>query len=266
MPFGLIILGDEILSGRRQDQHLSRVIEIFRQRGLALQWAQYLGDERAAITALLQRTMASGDVVFCCGGIGATPDDHTRQAAAYALDVPLMLHPQAAILIGEQCAIMAERGRGSADMTTPENQQRLKMGEFPAGALLIPNPINRIPGFSIDQHYFVPGFPEMAWPMIEWVLDTRYADLFHQRDWCEMALHVYETPESLLTPLMEQIEREFTDVKVFSLPNIGSENLRRHIELGVKGPKNSAQQAYFALRAGVHAQGCEFLELVTPVR
>ena len=207
--------------------------------------------------------MASGDVVFSCGGIGATPDDHTRQAAAHALGVPLALHPQAALLIGERCAAMAARGQGSADMNTPENQQRLKMGEFPVGAQLIPNPVNQIPGFYVGQHYFVPGFPEMVGPMLEWVLDTHYVHLLYQRDWCEIALRVFDVAESSLTPLMEQIEREFAPVKVFSLPNIGGEQMRRHIELGVKGPKERVSQAYLALRAGVLAQGAEFTELPT---
>lgn len=260
MRFGLIILGDEILSGRRRDQHLPRVIEMLAQRGLSLHWAEYLGDERAEIASLLKRTMASGDVVFSCGGIGATPDDHTRQAAACALGVPLVLHPQAEALISERCAVMATRGQGSADMSTPENQQRLKMGEFPQGAALIPNPVNQIPGFWINQHYFVPGFPEMAWPMIEWVLDTHYAHWFHQRDWGEFSLYVFATAESLLTPLMEQIEREFVPVKVFSLPNLGGEHMRRHIELGVKGPSEIVTKAYAALRAGVAQLGCEFTE------
>ncbi len=58
------------------------------------------------------------------------------------------------------------------------------MGEFPVGASIIPNPYNQIPGFSLDEHWFVPGFPVMAWPMLEWVLDTHYADLFHRARAC----------------------------------------------------------------------------------
>ena len=79
MNFGLIIVGDEILSGKREDKHLPKVIELLGERGLALSWARYVGDDRERITADLARAFASGDVVFCCGGIGATPDDHTRQ-------------------------------------------------------------------------------------------------------------------------------------------------------------------------------------------
>ena len=71
------------------------MIELLAARGLRLAWARYVGDERTRITAALRDAFASGDVVFCCGGIGATPDDHTRQCAAAALGVPLALHPQA---------------------------------------------------------------------------------------------------------------------------------------------------------------------------
>jgi molybdopterin-biosynthesis enzyme MoeA-like protein len=164
--FGLVIVGDEILSGKREDKHLSKVIALLGNRGLQLAWTQYAGDDRAALVELFRRTFASDDVVFSCGGIGSTPDDHTRQAAAAALGVPLALHPEAEVLIAQRCADMAREGRGSADMSLPENRQRLKMGEFPVGARIIPNPFNRIPGFTIHRHWFLPGFPVMAWPMI----------------------------------------------------------------------------------------------------
>src|SRR5690606_19156644 len=81
---------------------------------------------------------------------------------------------EAEALITQRCADMAREGRGSADMSLPENQQRLRMGEFPEGADIVPNPYNRIPGFRIRSHWFMPGFPVMAWPMIEWILDTHY--------------------------------------------------------------------------------------------
>ena len=92
---GLVIVGDEILSGKREDKHLPKVIELLGARGLQLSWARYVGDDRPRITAALRDAFASGGPVFSCGGIGATPDDHTRQCAAAALKVPLVLHPQA---------------------------------------------------------------------------------------------------------------------------------------------------------------------------
>jgi molybdopterin-biosynthesis enzyme MoeA-like protein len=263
--FGLVIVGDEILSGKREDKHLAKIIALLGQRGLALAWAHYAGDDRAALIELYRRTFVSGDVVFSCGGIGSTPDDHTRHAAAAALGVPLLLHPEAQQLIAKRCADMAREGRGSADMTLPENRQRLTMGEFPAGASIIPNAFNRIPGFSICQHWFVPGFPVMAWPMIEWVLDEHYRDVFGSGVLAERSMLVFETAESAIVPLMQDIERRFAAVKAFSLPSVGDGSdgrvARRHIELGVKGTAAAVDSAYEALRAGIAALGAEFSNL-----
>lgn len=255
MRFGLIIIGDEILSGKRQDKHFAKVVELLSARGLQLSWAKYMGDDRERLVATLRDSFASGDVVFSCGGIGATPDDHTRQAAGAALGLPLALHPEAERLIAERTAEMAREGRGSADMSIPENRQRLKMGEFPEGAQLIPNPYNRIPGFSIREHWFVPGFPVMAWPMIEWVLETHYPHAFHREARDERSMLVFELAESTIAPLMEDAERDYPELKAFSLPSMGEGGVRRHIELGVKGPVARLDEAFGKMRAGVLALG-----------
>lgn len=251
MQFGLIIIGDEILSGKRQDKHFAKVLELFGARGLQLSWVQYLGDDRARLTAALERSFASNDVVLSCGGIGATPDDHTRQAAAAALGRPLALHPEAERLITERTRDMARDGKANPDMSLPENRQRLKMGEFPEGARIIPNPFNKIPGFSVGHHWFVPGFPVMAWPMLEAVLDQHYAHLFFKTTTAEQSFLVHELAESTVTPLMERIEQQFPGVRTFSLPSVGGGGVRRHIELGVKGAPQQILAAFEELRAGV---------------
>jgi molybdopterin-biosynthesis enzyme MoeA-like protein len=255
MNVGLIIIGDEILSGKRQDKHFPKVVELLGARGLQLSWARYLGDERDRLVAALRESFATDDLVFSCGGIGATPDDHTRQAAAAALGVPLALHPEARQLIAERTAEMAQSGKGSADMNTPENRQRLKMGEFPEGSAIIPNPYNRIPGFSIRRHYFVPGFPVMAWPMIEQVLDRDFAHLHHQDARGERSLLLFDVPESAATPLMEAVESRFPGIRVFSLPSVGDDRRARHIELGVKGPLAQLDAAWAQLEAGARGLG-----------
>ena len=181
MKFGAIIIGDEILSGKRQDKHFAKVVSLLGARGLKLSWCQYLGDKPALLTETLRRTMASGDVVFSFGGIGATPDDHTRQCAAAAAGTKLELHPEA----------KAEISARFGGETTP---LRLQMGEFPVGSRIIPNPYNRVPGFSFGEHHFVPGFPVMAWPMVEWVLYTYYPHLFNQVPEPEASVIVYDLP------------------------------------------------------------------------
>ena len=220
MAIGLIIIGDEILSGRRVDQHFPKVVQLLAARGLKLDWAEVLADDPARITATLKRTFASDDIVFCCGGIGATPDDHTRQAAADALGLPLVLHEQGKANIQQRIVQMAKDAGNEADLNSAENLHRLKMAEFAQGAALIPNPYNNIAGFALHKHYFVPGFPVMAWPMIEWVLDNHYADLFNREPHLEQSVMVYEAAESALTPLMVAIEAQYPRVKVFSLDHL----------------------------------------------
>ncbi len=101
--------------------------------------------------------------------------------------------------------------------------------------------------------YFVPGFPVMAWPMIEWVLDTHYRALFQSSAWIEQSVIVFGAMESTLTPLMEEIERVYPGVKVFSLPSVDHPRYGRHIELGVKGEPARVAPAYAALLVGLHA-------------
>lgn len=221
---GLIIVGDEILSGLRQDKHLGAVIERLAARGLALSWVQIVGDDRPYLVSVLERSFASQDVVISCGGIGGTPDDHTRQAAAQALGLPIVRHPGAVALIRERCE----------ESKQPLDEYRLRMADFPEGAALIPNPYNKIAGFSIHNHHFVPGFPVMAWPMIEWVLDTHHPHIQHAELEYKKALQLFRTPEATITPIMETVEAEFPKARLYSLPHVGDDKLARHIELGVK--------------------------------
>lgn len=240
--FGAFIIGDEILVGKREDKHLSFIIGALAKRGLRLAWAQYFGDDPERLSAALRRSFDSNDVVFSFGGIGATPDDHTRQCAAAALGVGLRLHPDAEREI---------RGRFGGE-TTP---QRLQMGELPEGATVIPNPVNRIPGFTLRHHHFVPGFPQMAWPMLEWVLDTKYRDRFDAQKWKEQSILVFEAGESQLIPAMKEIEAAFKGIKVFSLPSMGQDGSRIHVELGVRGDPAQVEPAMNELRRLVRNAG-----------
>ena len=264
MNFGLIIIGDEILSGKRTDKHLPKTIELLEARGLSLSWARYVGDEPARIRDDLAFAFASGDAVFSCGGIGATPDDHTRQCAAAALGVPLELHAEARDLVLERMRDMAHEQGKPYEPDRDDNRHRLDMARFPQGAEIIPNPYNKIAGFAVRTGsarkggvFFVPGFPVMAWPMIEWVLDHHFRELHASRQTRERSIIVFGTMEATLTPLMQRIEADFPGIKVFSLPSVDHPQWGRHIELGVKGDASSMAAAFAKMRNGLVELGAE---------
>jgi molybdopterin-biosynthesis enzyme MoeA-like protein len=246
--FGALIIGDEIIRGKRQDKHFAKLREIFFARGLRLDWVLYLGDNRARLTEAIRRSLATDDVVFSFGGIGSTPDDHTRQAAAAAAGVPLALHPEAEEKIRARLASMNRE-------VTPAI---LEMGDFPVGSRIIPNPFNGIPGFSYANHYFMPGFPEMSWPMVEWVLDTHYREHFNATPEAEAAIIVWDGIEGLLVDLMERIERDYPGLTVFSLPSVGTETKRRHVELGVRGTPELVPPAMAEIEAEIASRGLSF--------
>jgi len=240
MRIGTLIIGDEILSGKRQDRHLARVIGALGARELRLSWARYEGDDRERLTAVLRESFAQGGIVFAFGGVGATPDDHTRQAAAAALGLPLQRHPDAV------AAIEAQFGAAAYP-------HRVLMAEFPAGSSIIPNPVNRVASFSVRDHHFLPGFPEMAWPMLDWVLATHYAGL-SARPEAERAIVVHGAGESQLLPLMEENVARFPELRLFCLPTFLTDGGRR-LELGVRGDPATVDAALAHLVAGVEGAG-----------
>jgi molybdopterin-biosynthesis enzyme MoeA-like protein len=246
MTIGLIIIGDEILSGKRQDKHFAKAIEILGARGLELDWAEYLGDDPQRITATLVRTFATDDIVFSFGGIGATPDDHTRQCAARALGRPLARHPD---------AVKELEARFGKDAYP----KRVLMAEFPEGADLVPNPYNRIAGFSVGTHYFLPGFPEMAWGMMQWALDTKHRALFRDALPFEEAILIREAGESDLLDMMNKVVRDYPDLKLSSLPQF-TQGGGRLIELAVRGSPARVREAMRYARAEVARLGYPFSE------
>ena len=207
-------------------------------RGHQLAWYWLLPDDPAVLQRQLRISMAGAEPVFCCGGIGATPDDHTRACAAAAAGVALVRHPQAKALI---------EGRFGAEA----HPNRILMADLPAGCSLIPNTHNDIPGFALDAHWFLPGFPQMAGPMAEWVLETHYGRAEPLR---ESALQVVGVPESRLVPLMRRLGEDFPDLKLFSLPHMGDDP---HILLGFRG-RRPLDDAVRALCAALDAEAIAY--------
>jgi molybdopterin-biosynthesis enzyme MoeA-like protein len=244
--FGAIIIGDEILSGKRQDKHLSKVIEQLGKRGLSLSYANYIGDEPPRITAVLRQSFATEDVVFSFGGIGATPDDHTRQCAAAALGVGLVEHPE---------AIAEMQAKPDFELIP----HRRRMAEFPIGATIIPNPYNRIAAFSCGDHHFLPGFPEMSWPMMEWVLETRYAHLFHSVQSASESILIQDAGESNLIDMMNAILARYPNIRLSSLPKHIPGG--RQIEFSLSGNPADVPTAMAEARAEVTRLGYSFTNL-----
>jgi molybdopterin-biosynthesis enzyme MoeA-like protein len=245
MQIGLIIIGDELLSGRRQDKHLGHCIDVLTQRGLQLDWVRMLRDDAAALQQAFRDIRHSGDLCFSFGGIGATPDDITRQCVAAAWEVELYRHPDAV------CAIEARFGDGAYP-------QRIRMSELPKGSMIVPNPVYRVPGFSMERLHCLPGFPEMAWPMLEWVLDNHYPDLVASKE-VEYALVLQDAHESELIEMMETLLAKYEGIKIFSLPRF-LDNDRRRLELGVKGQDDVARRACEELKQVLTRQGYDYTE------
>jgi molybdopterin-biosynthesis enzyme MoeA-like protein len=243
MDCGLIIVGTEILTGKRRDGHLTFMIEALARRGLELAWCRYLGDHPALLAAELRASMARPGVVLCFGGIGATPDDHTRACAAEAAGVPLALHPEAA-------AVIEARFGGEA------HPQRIRMAHLPQGCTLIPNPVNQIAGFSLGDHHFVPGFPQMGQPMAEWVLDRHYAHLHRDEGPVESLLTLPGVSEGQLIEVMERLVAGFPGVALSCLPHM--EGDYRETELGVRGERDRVTQAMAWLETALHEAGLGF--------
>jgi len=242
-PIGLIVIGDEILSRRRQDKHFAHAAGLLTARGLALSWVQYLGDDESLLVRQLRAVRDHHDICFCFGGIGATPDDRTRQAMAEAQGVPLIRHPEAIAAIEEQF------GEGAYP-------HRILMAELPEGSRIIPNPFNRIPGFSLGDIHCLPGFPEMAWPMMTWVLDNRYPDL-RAAGTTYSALTVHNAHESDLLTLMNDLQSAYPSVKVSSLPRFLPEG-GRQIELGISGEPDAVAVAFTVLEKEISKKGLAF--------
>jgi molybdopterin-biosynthesis enzyme MoeA-like protein len=195
-------------------------VEALADWSLVLNWCRYIGDSPQTITRELRFVMETGDIVLCCGGIGATPDDHTRASAARAAGVALVRHPQAAAIIEERFG----------DSAYP---QRIHMADLPEGCTLIPNPVNRVAGFSLGSLHFVPGFPQMAWPMMEWVLNNHYPQLRDHEPSMEILLTLPGVSEGQLIDIMQDFVARFPEVELSCLPHM--EGDYRETELGVRG-------------------------------
>ena len=241
--FGVVIVGDELLSGKRTDKHLSHVIETLHARGMCVAWSRVAADNHDRLVDELRLTQLDSLPVFCFCGIGATPDDQTRQSNARAFGTRLVRHP------GAVGMIEGRFGRKACP-------DRVRMAELPEDCLLIPNPQSRIPGFTLFDHHFFPGFPSLAWPMLDWVLDQYYChDMLPEVD---QSVRLFDFHESSLIQLMDELSANKKKKKIFSLPHMAAVN---SIELGFRGEQAAVEAAFSDLLAALKTRAVEFENL-----
>jgi len=207
--FFVLIIGTEILNRRRVDAHFDFVTQALLEKGHKLTASFIIEDDPDLIIQTLQFiTSQPNAILFSFGGIGSTPDDHTRQCAASALrDGDLEVHDGAKQLIEEKL--------GNNAYPHP-----IKMAELPKGANLLYNPVNQMPAFSLDERYFfMPGFPEMSHPMVEKILsDLVPVAKKHYRHTLTALCK-----ENALIEVMEEMPKE---VEFSSLPKLYSDGWR----------------------------------------
>lgn len=230
--FGLLIIGTEILSGSREDAHFKTALELVSSAGYQIRYSLVLPDDPEMIVAKLKWAFQRPEALFCFGGIGATPDDYTRQCAAKAAALPIERHPEAVQVIEE---MYGERAYPI----------RVRMAELPKDCDLIPNPVSKVAGFSLEKHHFLPGFPEMAKPMMEWILENCYEKGDGK---ITKALIVQGVSEGEMVPMMEQFVSSHPEVYFFSLPML-SRDKESKVRLGVIGLKDEALKSFNDLTA-----------------
>src|SRR5579883_3155846 len=155
----ILVIGDEILSGRTKDRNIGYIAEYLTNMGVELREARSVPDLEEEIVAALNALRARYTYVFTTGGIGPTHDDITAESVAKAFGVPINYHPQA-------LEIMRAR---LAQVGAPMNEARMRMARVPEGATLVLNKISAAPGFWIDNVIVMAGVPQIMQAMLEYV-------------------------------------------------------------------------------------------------
>lgn len=197
----LLIIGDEILSGRTKDANLAFLGEALNRLGIRLLEARVIPDVPAEIVTALNAVRQRYDYVFTTGGIGPTHDDITAECVAQAFGVPLTEHPGARAIL--------EAHYGAEEL----NPARLRMAKTPEGASLIENPISKAPGFQIENVFVMAGIPRVMQAMFE----SLAPGLTGGRPLLSKAV-VAALPESYLAPGLTVIQDRFPEVKIGSYP------------------------------------------------
>ncbi len=199
---GMIVIGDEILSGRTQDKNVAQVAAWLNVQGIRLREVRVVADVEAAIVEAVNALRASYDYVFTTGGIGPTHDDITVDAIASALGVPVVVHPDARAILERYYA-----SRGGV------NEGRLRMARAPEGASLIANPVSGAPGIKIGNIFIMAGVPHITAGMLEGLTGT----LEGGRPLVSVTVGAF-APESEVAELLRTTEKAHDGIAIGSYP------------------------------------------------
>lgn len=222
--FFALIIGTEILNRRRSDKHFDFVTKALAQKGHRLSGSFIIEDDPALIVQTIQFIAAQQNaVLFSFGGIGSTPDDHTRKCASMALrDGSLPLHEEAKEII------VNKLGENAYPYS-------VRMAELPEGATLLENPVNQMPAFALDErYYFMPGFPEMSHPMVKKIIEKL---LPNKRNYYRHTLTAL-CKENIFIDLMEKMPKE---VEYSSLPKLYTDGWRVSISVASTDEKLASE-------------------------
>jgi molybdopterin-biosynthesis enzyme MoeA-like protein len=198
----LIVIGDEILSGRTEDRNIAQVARWLQVQGIRLMEVRVVPDVEAPIVAAVNALRTAHDYLFTTGGIGPTHDDITVDAVAAALGLPVVVHPEARRILEDY---YASRG-GLTDA-------RLRMARVPKGAELIPNRMSGAPGIKIGNIHLMAGVPHIAAQMLDALTGTLEggAPLLTEAIGCWVA-------ESEVADILREVERAHQNCQIGSYP------------------------------------------------
>jgi molybdenum cofactor synthesis domain-containing protein len=197
----VLVIGDEILSGRTQDTNSNTIARFLTALGIDLKEVRVVGDVEGEIVAGLNALRARYDFVFTTGGIGPTHDDITADAVARAFDVGIGYHPDAYALLE------ARYPPGEF------NEMRKRMARIPHGASLVANPVSGAPGFHIGNVYVMAGVPMVMRAMLEAIAPELPRDVTVTSITVEAAI-----PEGTIAPGLAQLQKGHPDVAIGSYP------------------------------------------------
>tara|TARA_B100001175_G_scaffold315270_1_gene326456 strand:- start:273 stop:995 length:723 start_codon:yes stop_codon:yes gene_type:complete len=158
----MLVIGDEILSGRTRDSNMHYLSGELTKIGIDLKEARFVADDHVAIIESVRNLSARFDHVFTSGGIGPTHDDITAEAVAAAFETPIEIRADARVILKAHCDLQG----------IELNEARLRMARIPTGAHLIDNPISAAPGFSLKNVHVMAGVPNICQAMIASVLPS----------------------------------------------------------------------------------------------